>query len=145
MSAHSQSLHIEAVSRSYQYRKVMKPLLERKRRARINNCLDELKQLIMEVVQLEEEAIAKLEKADILELTVHHLHRQRKQCDLKTAGSTQQLTQRRDFEHFWCGFHQCIVEVSLFLQRHDKEVNVKFLRTMQQLLPARSISYWRPW
>lgn len=36
----------EPVSRTYQYRKVMKPMLERKRRARINRCLDELKDLM---------------------------------------------------------------------------------------------------
>ena len=33
-------------SSQYQYRKIMKPLLERKRRARINGCLDELKELM---------------------------------------------------------------------------------------------------
>lgn len=48
----SQSLSMGAVSRSYQYRKVMKPLLERKRRARINRCLEQLKVLIMQLVQL---------------------------------------------------------------------------------------------
>jgi Helix-loop-helix DNA-binding domain len=36
----------EPVSRTYQYRKIMKPMLERKRRARINRCLDELKDLM---------------------------------------------------------------------------------------------------
>lgn len=37
-------LHDEQpMSRTLQYRKVMKPLLERKRRARINKCLDDLK------------------------------------------------------------------------------------------------------
>uniref|UniRef100_A0A672H3E7 Hairy-related 8.2 n=1 Tax=Salarias fasciatus TaxID=181472 RepID=A0A672H3E7_SALFA len=39
-----------------------KPLIERKRRERINNCLDQLK-----------ETQSKLEKADILEMTVKHL------------------------------------------------------------------------
>lgn len=41
----------EAVSRTYQYRKVMKPMLERKRRARINRCLDELKELMTSALQ----------------------------------------------------------------------------------------------
>lgn len=41
----------EPVSRTYQYRKVMKPMLERKRRARINRCLDELKELMMIALQ----------------------------------------------------------------------------------------------
>uniref|UniRef100_A0A1B0DFT6 Uncharacterized protein n=1 Tax=Phlebotomus papatasi TaxID=29031 RepID=A0A1B0DFT6_PHLPP len=39
------------VSRTYQYRKVMKPMLERKRRARINRCLDELKELMTGALQ----------------------------------------------------------------------------------------------
>uniref|UniRef100_V9IHA8 Enhancer of split mbeta protein n=1 Tax=Apis cerana TaxID=7461 RepID=V9IHA8_APICE len=64
----------EPVSRTYQYRKVMKPMLERKRRARINRCLDELKDLMVTALQAEGENVAKLEKADILELTVRHLH-----------------------------------------------------------------------
>ncbi len=53
----------------------MKPLLERKRRARINKCLDELKDLMTSALQEEGENLSKLEKADILELTVRHLHK----------------------------------------------------------------------
>ena len=37
---------IPTMSRTHQYREVMKPLLERKRRARINACLDELKDIM---------------------------------------------------------------------------------------------------
>lgn len=39
------------LSKTYQYRKIMKPMLERKRRARINRCLDELKELITGALQ----------------------------------------------------------------------------------------------
>lgn len=151
MSTHAHGSTEGAVSRSYQYRKVMKPLLERKRRARINKCLDELKELIMEAVQLDEETLSKLEKADILELTVHHMYKQRRQCDLKTvdypklSAKSNQLEQRRGVEHFWCGFQQCILEVSRYLQRHDMKLNANFLQAMQQLLPTRPASYWRPW
>ncbi|XP_053968489.1 enhancer of split m7 protein [Anastrepha ludens] len=68
------------LSKTYRYRKVMKPLLERKRRARINQCLDELKELMAECVQQESgEPEVKLEKADILELTVEHLRKMRQQ------------------------------------------------------------------
>ncbi|KAK2582280.1 hypothetical protein KPH14_004623 [Odynerus spinipes] len=63
------------VSRTYQYKKITKPLLERKRRARINRCLDELKDLMVDALETEGENISKLEKADILELTVRHLQR----------------------------------------------------------------------
>ncbi|CAD6991429.1 enhancer of split m7 protein [Ceratitis capitata] len=66
------------LSKTYRYRKVMKPLLERKRRARINQCLDELKDLMAECVQQQSgDAEVKLEKADILELTVEHLRKMR--------------------------------------------------------------------
>merc|ERR1712027_9981 len=42
-------------------------------RARINKCLDELKDLMVFAIQSEGDAINKLEKADVLELTVQHL------------------------------------------------------------------------
>ena len=50
------------MSRTHQYRKVMKPLLERKRRARINKCLDNLKDIMVNTLQSEGESITKLEK-----------------------------------------------------------------------------------
>ena len=53
----------EPMSKTDQYRKVMKPLIERKRRARINSCLDELKDLMVYALQSEGESISKLEKA----------------------------------------------------------------------------------
>ena len=67
------------MSRTHQYRKVMKPLLERKRRARINKCLDELKDLMVYALQSEGESITKLEKADVLELTVNHMRKLKRQ------------------------------------------------------------------
>lgn len=76
----------EPVSRTYTYRKVMKPMLERKRRARINRCLDELKELMVTALQSEGENVSKLEKADILELTVRHLHKLRRQQRLAHAN-----------------------------------------------------------
>ena len=54
------------MSASHQYRKVMKPLLERKRRARMNRCYDDLKDIMTGCLHSEGENISKLEKADIL-------------------------------------------------------------------------------
>ncbi|XP_035743131.1 enhancer of split mbeta protein-like [Vespa mandarinia] len=99
----------EPVSRTYQYRKVMKPMLERKRRARINRCLDELKDLMVTALQAEGENVAKLEKADILELTVRHLHTLR-------AARRLTLTPENSYaDRFREGFTQCAQEVSTFL------------------------------
>ncbi|CAB4068190.1 HESN [Lepeophtheirus salmonis] len=65
-----------SMSRTHQYRKVMKPLLERKRRARINKSLDEIKDLLKDTLQAQSgESLNKLEKADILEMTVKYLRR----------------------------------------------------------------------
>ncbi|XP_043263459.1 enhancer of split mbeta protein-like [Colletes gigas] len=99
----------EPVSRTYQYRKVMKPMLERKRRARINRCLDELKDLMVTALQAEGENVAKLEKADILELTVRHLHTLR-------AARRLTLTPENSYaDRFRDGFTHCAQEVSSFL------------------------------
>ncbi|KAK4873964.1 hypothetical protein RN001_013324 [Aquatica leii] len=99
----------EPISRTYQYRKVMKPMLERKRRARINRCLDELKELMVTALQSEGENVSKLEKADILELTVRHLHNLKRQHQLVIPGEQSYA------EKFRAGFSQCAQEVSQFL------------------------------
>ncbi|GLV34820.1 Enhancer of split mgamma helix-loop-helix [Carabus blaptoides fortunei] len=99
----------EPVSRTYQYRKVMKPMLERKRRARINRCLDELKELMVAALQSEGENVSKLEKADILELTVRHLHTLKRQHRLIVAP------EQTYADRFRAGFTQCAQEVSHFL------------------------------
>lgn len=97
---------LEPVSRTYQYRKVMKPMLERKRRARINKCLDELKDLMIAALQAEGESIAKLEKADVLELTVTHLKKlqRRDQLAIRPIPTEQ--------EKFREGYSRCASEVS---------------------------------
>ena len=97
---------VEPVSRTYQYRKVMKPMLERKRRARINRCLDELKELMVTALQSEGENVSKLEKADILELTVRHLHKLRRQQRLSLANPV------IDTDRFRAGFTHAANEVS---------------------------------
>ncbi|CAG9856497.1 unnamed protein product [Phyllotreta striolata] len=96
----------QPISRTYQYRKVMKPMLERKRRARINRCLDELKELMVTALQSEGENVSKLEKADILELTVRHLHKLRRQQRLSSANPV------IDADRFRAGYTHCANEVS---------------------------------
>ncbi|XP_056131283.1 transcription factor HES-2-like [Lampris incognitus] len=54
-------------------RKTMKPLMEKRRRARINDSLDHLKNLILPLTGRDKNRHSKLEKADILEMTVKFL------------------------------------------------------------------------
>ena len=99
---------VPTMSRTHQYRKVMKPLLERKRRARINKCLDELKDLMVFAIESEGDAINKLEKADVLELTVQHLRKLKHQKMLHVNPAL-------DEDRFRSGFTAAANEVSRFL------------------------------
>ncbi|EDL14928.1 transcription factor HES-2 isoform X1 [Mus musculus] len=57
-------------------RKNLKPLLEKRRRARINESLSQLKGLVLPLLGAETSRSSKLEKADILEMTVRFLQEQ---------------------------------------------------------------------
>lgn len=70
---------------------ITKPLLERQRRARINRCLDELKDLMSAALAAEGENLTKLEKADVLELTVRHLHQLHREGELTLAAAASGL------------------------------------------------------
>ena len=105
----SDSLTETPMSRTHQYRKVMKPMLERKRRARINKCLDELKDLMVHALQHEGESITKLEKADVLELTVKHLRKLNAEGGLSLSPSSSQS------DKFRAGFRVCVGEITGFI------------------------------
>jgi len=95
------------VSRTQEYRNVIKPMLERKRRARINKCLDELKDIMVMALQTEGESISKLEKADVLELTVRHLRKLKAQGALILGNSG-----IHGGESYRAGYSFCVSEIS---------------------------------
>merc|ERR1712064_92231 len=107
----------DAMSKTDQYRKVMKPLIERKRRARINNCLDELKDLMVYALQSEGESISKLEKADVLELTVKHLRKLKRQQMLA-------VTPGLELDRYRAGYTTCATEVSRCLASTGVDISV---------------------
>ncbi|XP_014258463.1 transcription factor HES-1-like [Cimex lectularius] len=84
-------------------RRANKPLMEKRRRARINQSLAVLKSLILDSAKLENTKHSKLEKADILELTVRHLQRQ------KALNSS-------SVDKYRAGFIECAREVTRFLE-----------------------------
>merc|ERR1712024_140502 len=107
----------EPMSRTQEYRKIVKPLIERKRRARINNCLDELKDLMMFALQTEGESISKLEKADVLELTVKHLRKLKRQQMLAVNPGL-------DMDRYRAGYTTCATEVSRCLASTGVDISV---------------------
>lgn len=121
------------MSRTYQYRKVMKPMLERKRRARINKCLDELKDLMVSALASDGENVTKLEKADVLELTVRHLRR------LKQNRLLGVLSPRVMHDRYMSGFAHCAAQVGSYLAtcpRTDGDLSARLMAHMSQYMQS---------
>lgn len=92
-------------------RRSNKPIMEKRRRARINQYLDELKNFIL-VNEKDPTRHSKLEKADILEMTVKHIQTMQRQ-HLSTAVSNDPVVLTK----FRSGFSECATEVSRYVSR----------------------------
>ncbi|CAM9314392.1 unnamed protein product [Bubo scandiacus] len=86
-------------------RKTRKPLVEKKRRARINESLQELRLLLAD-----SEFQAKLENAEVLELTVRRV-----QAVLERRSLEGGRLHREASERFAAGYIQCMHEVHTFV------------------------------
>ncbi|XP_073820535.1 enhancer of split mdelta, helix-loop-helix [Musca autumnalis] len=100
------------MTKTQHYRKVTKPLLERKRRARMNLYLEELKELIVDTMEEHGEHVNKLEKADILEMTVSYLRNQQKEAKQPLLYSNNNPKKTLNVEKFREGYTQAAYEVS---------------------------------
>ncbi|XP_064137121.1 transcription factor HES-4 isoform X2 [Loxodonta africana] len=93
-----------------EHRKSSKPVMEKRRRARINESLAQLKTLILDTLRKDSSRHSKLEKADILEMTVRHLQGLRRvQVTAALHADPAVLGKYR------AGFNECLAEVSRFL------------------------------
>ncbi|XP_037540212.1 transcription factor HES-2-like [Nematolebias whitei] len=86
-------------------RKTMKPLMEKKRRARINDSLNLLKSLILPLTGRDKFRYSKLEKADILEMTVRFL------SDIPPVNTKNSANSYRE------GYKACLQRVSAQLPK----------------------------
>ncbi|XP_061490416.1 transcription cofactor HES-6 isoform X2 [Rhineura floridana] len=122
-----------------------KPLIERKRRERINNCLDQLKETVVGAFQLDQ---SKLEKADILEMTVKHLQNIQ---NSKVVGTDEETRLRDPFtdskmgleaqQRYSTGYIQCMHEVHNLLltcEWMDKTLGARLLNHLLKSLPRSS-------
>nr|AGS55435.1 hairy enhancer of split 1 [Platynereis dumerilii] len=94
-----------------EYKKSTKPIMEKRRRARINASLLELKALLLDVMRQEGVRHQKMEKADILEMAVKHLRQIQKGVGLSTD--------RYVLNKHNAGFNECANEVSRYLNDTD--------------------------
>ncbi|XP_075720054.1 transcription cofactor HES-6-like isoform X2 [Rhinoderma darwinii] len=117
------------LSHSKQERKLRKPLIERKRRERINSCLEQLKETVIRAFHLD----SKLEKADILEMTVRHLENIQKS---RTTGETSQTVDSQ--QRFSTGYIQCMHELHNLLLNcdwMDQALGARLLNHLLKSLP----------
>ncbi|XP_075898181.1 hairy-related 9 isoform X2 [Nelusetta ayraudi] len=96
-----------------EHRKSSKPIMEKRRRARINESLGQLKTLILDALKKDSSRHSKLEKADILEMTVKHLRNlQRVQMSALSADASV-------LSKYRAGFNECMNEVTRFLSTSE--------------------------
>lgn len=87
-------------------------MIERRRRERINDSLNQLKALILEAMHKDESRYSKMEKADILQMTVSHLRElQQRQVALQRGSDV--------MGRYVAGFAECAQEVGHYLQSVD--------------------------
>ncbi|EDS25871.1 bHLH protein Hesr-1/Hey1 [Culex quinquefasciatus] len=92
-----------------QSRKRRRGVIEKKRRDRINSSLTELKRLVPSAY--EKQGSAKLEKAEILQLTVDHL----KTLHARGLDDASYDPQRFAMDYHIIGFRECVAEVARYL------------------------------
>ncbi|KAK4292458.1 hypothetical protein Pmani_034779 [Petrolisthes manimaculis] len=116
-------------------RKSNKPMMEKKRRQRINRSLNDLKALLLEAAKKDPSRYSRLEKADILEMTVRHiqmLHRQESKANGGRNGRGEESKYRAGFSH-------CASEVTRYLGDYG-EVPRDLLAKLTAHLDAMSTS-----
>ncbi|XP_033097881.1 transcription factor HES-1-A-like [Anneissia japonica] len=101
-------------------RKSSKPLMEKRRRARINDSLGQLKTLILEATNKDSSRHSKLEKADILEMTVKYLRNMQRHQIASAMATDPSLLGR-----YRAGYNECMGEVSRFLNSAELNTDVQ--------------------
>ncbi|XP_072522187.1 transcription factor HES-5-like [Salminus brasiliensis] len=132
--------------------KLRKPVVEKMCRDRINSSIEQLKTLLASEF-LNQQPYSKLEKADILEMTVSVLRRQQSAVSSSSAAVNQ-------------GFSRCVHEIVNFLSKDevkthsqrkllnhfqnlqpstDKKWRKSVLPQDQQTVSQEKSALWRPW
>ncbi|XP_010003503.1 PREDICTED: transcription factor HES-5 [Chaetura pelagica] len=144
--------------------RLRKPIVEKLRRDRINSSIEQLKLLLEKEFQ-RHQPNSKLEKADILEMTVSYLKYSRGEYTPPSPSA-------KNLQQDYCeGYAWCLKEALQFLSLHsaNTETRMKLIRHFQrsqavpkdsgssslptsthqpsakQAAPKPSCSLWRPW
>ncbi|XP_028308151.1 hairy-related 12 [Gouania willdenowi] len=108
--------------------KLRKPIVEKKRRDRINSCIEQLK-VILEKEFHKQEPNSKLEKADILEMTVSFLR--------------QQLQMRLCHSNLKPGYLSCWKDS--VQQQQELKLHQPSIQGSMSIQDSSKGPVWRPW
>ncbi|KAM9500796.1 hairy-related 8a isoform 1-T1 [Clarias gariepinus] len=114
-------------------RKLRKPLIEKRRRERINSSLEQLKGIMVDAYNLDQ---SKLEKADVLEITVQHM--EGLQRGIGPASSQGPSVTFESRQRYSSGYIQCMHEVHNLLLNcpgMDKSLGARLLNHLLKALP----------
>ncbi|XP_031594039.1 transcription factor HES-2-like isoform X1 [Oreochromis aureus] len=122
----SPKLSLAKRKEALELRKTMKPLMEKRRRAGINESLNRLKSLIVPLTGRDQSRYSKLEKADILEMTVRFLG------DIPPANT------KSSVENYGEGYNACLKRVSALLPQTnlDSDAHQRINDFVQQSISA---------
>ncbi|XP_052224914.1 enhancer of split mgamma protein-like [Dreissena polymorpha] len=108
-------------------RKIRKPLVEKQRRERMNHSIDKLKRLIADTVREQTSPMTRVDKADILDLTVLHLQ-QLQQRHRSVSMATESIA-------YTSGFQACAREIITYLTS-QKSADMKTIKALSDHLQA---------
>ncbi|XP_038871422.1 transcription factor HES-5-like [Salvelinus namaycush] len=108
--------------------KLRKPVVEKLRRDRINNSIEQLKSLLVPEI-LNQQPDSKLDKADILEMTVCILRQQQQNEPASSSSCSAPVNQ---------GYSRCVQEIVHFLSKDELKTQSKrsLLSHFQSLQPS---------
>ncbi|XP_036379648.1 hairy-related 1 [Megalops cyprinoides] len=137
--------------------RALKPMVEKKRRDRINQSLDELRTLLLSNTLDTRLQNPKLEKAEILELTVEYIRKRTKRGDAVThaqpslSGPLAQSSQQKPPVEpsseqalpvpnplYMAGFQQCVSRLASFMDCVNPSKRDSFLQGLKHYLEPQS-------
>ncbi|XP_062248746.1 transcription factor HES-2-like [Platichthys flesus] len=126
LPAFSPRVTVAKRKQALELRKTMKPLMEKRRRARINDSLNHLKNLILPLTGRDKTRYSKLEKADILEMTARFL------SDIPPVNNKDSADSYKE------GYKACLQRVSALLPKTslDQEACQRVNCFVQQSMSA---------
>ncbi|XP_069841304.1 transcription factor HES-7 [Dendropsophus ebraccatus] len=119
-------------SEAFPSRKILKPVVEKQRRDRINRSLDEMRVLLLRLTGNQKLRNPKMEKAEILELAVIYVQNVTR---MKTHEPPRWVTPAEKF--YLSGFRDCLDRTEDFIQDISPTAKARFLDELQTHLQHR--------